>query len=94
MKVVASAEAADFVRERGGRLYVWASSERCCSGAHARLRASTEAAEQRDFAVVPAPGFEVLFARMGREPEELHVELRGRRRKRVEAYWDNCAWIV
>ena len=94
MKVVASAEAVDFVRRRGGRLYVWATSERCCGGAHARLRASTEADAQRDFAVVPAEGFEVFFARMGREPEELHVEVRGRRRKRLEAYWDDCAWIV
>ena len=94
VKVVASADAVDFVRERGGQLYVWATSDRCCGGAHARLRASTEADAERDFILVPAEGFDVFFARMGREPEELHVDLRGRRKKRVEAYWDNCAWIA
>jgi hypothetical protein len=94
VKVVASAEAVNLVRDRGGRLYVWATAERCCSGAHARLRASTEPDAERDFDLVPAEGFVVFFARMGREPEELHVDVRGRRKKRIEAYWDNCAWIV
>jgi hypothetical protein len=94
VKVVASAEAVDFVRKRGGRLYVWVTTDRCCRGAHARLRASTELEAERDFAPVPAEGFDLYFARMGREPKELHVDVRGRRRRRIEAYWDNCAWIV
>jgi hypothetical protein len=28
-----------------------------------------------------------------RLPQELHLELRGRRRQRIEAYWDGCAWV-
>ncbi len=29
-----------------------------------------------------------------RLPAELHVEVRRFLRRRVEAYWDGCAWIV
>jgi hypothetical protein len=35
-----------------------------------------------------------LPATLGRLPDELHLELRGRRRKRVEAYWDGCAFVA
>jgi hypothetical protein len=30
----------------------------------------------------------------GRLPDELHVDLRGRRKPRVEAYWNGCAYLV
>ena len=38
--------------------------------------------------------FELYVALGGHGPKELHVDARGRRRKRVEAYWDGCAWVV
>ena len=93
MRVVASTEARQLVREGGGRLFVWAKTSRCC-GTITYLRASTEAPE-REFRRVEADGIDIYFARSIRTlPAELHVEVRGRRRRRLEAYWDGCAYVV
>ncbi len=92
MRVVASPEAREVVREGGGRLFVWARKSRCC-GSVTYLRASTEAPE-REFRRVEADGIDVYLAAGIRElPKELHVEVHGRRR-RLEAYWDGCAYVV
>ena len=94
MRVIASPEAARRVQREGGKLFVWARSTRCCSGRLTFLEAATEAPE-RDFRAVGADGFEVyLDARLGREPDELHVELHGRRHPRLAAYWNGCAYVV
>ena len=93
MRVVASIEAREFVRKKGGRLFVWAKTSRCC-GPITYLQASTEAPE-REFRRVEADGIDVYFATAIRTlPEELHVEVRGRSRPRLEAYWDGCAYVV
>lgn len=93
MRVVASPEAVGLVRERGGRLYVWTHKQRCCRGV-TRLLASTEPEPGREFRRVPAEELELYVpAGLGRLPEELVVEARGLRRRRVEAYWDGCAWV-
>jgi hypothetical protein len=93
MHVVASPEAREAVQAGGGRLFVWKKTSRCC-GPITYLQASTEA-PGRDFRRVEADGIEVYFAAGIRElPDELHVELRGLLRKRLEAYWDGCAWVV
>jgi hypothetical protein len=93
VRVVASPEALGFVSERGGRLFVWTRTQRCCHGV-TRLEAATEPPPQRRFRRVPADGLELyLPAGLDRLPDELVVEARGRRR-RVEAYWDGCAWVA
>jgi hypothetical protein len=92
VRVVASPEAREVVREGGGRLFVWARRSRCC-GSITYLRASTEAPE-REFRRVEAGDINVYLAAGIRElPKELHVEVHGRR-KRLEAYWDGCAYVV
>jgi len=94
MKVVASREAAEFVRERGGRLWVWTRSTRCCRGRITYLAASTErrAGEFRRFGA--DEGFDVYVPEtLPRLPRELHVELSRFPRRRVDAYWDGCAWV-
>jgi len=91
--VEVSGEAAEFVRARGGRLWVWAATPRlCCWGMPAMMHAATK----------PPPGLtgftraggtplEVWFrAPGGRRPDVLEIGLAGRRRARVEAYWDGC----
>jgi len=93
MQVRASPEARELVREGGGRLFVWTRKGRCC-GAVTLLQASTEAPE-REFRRVAAAEIEVyLAAGIRRLPDELLVEVRGRRRKHLEAYWDGCAYVV
>jgi hypothetical protein len=91
VRVEASREAIEFVRARGGRLWVWAARPRvCCLGTPPYMHAETlEPAGLAGFSPVPASGIEVFFrAPVGRSPEVLEIGLRGRRRPRVEAYWD------
>jgi hypothetical protein len=95
VRVVASSEAVDLVRERGGRLYVWTKSSRCCSGRLTWLEASTEPREGRAFRRVEGAAIELYVpSDLSRLPEELVVEARGRRRRHLEAYWDGCAWVT
>lgn len=93
MRVVASPEARVLIGERGGCLFVWAKTSRCC-GAITFLQASTDG-PKREFRHVEADGIDVYLAAGIREPpEELQIEVRGRRRRRLEAYWDDCAYVV
>jgi hypothetical protein len=94
MRLVAPPDALTFVRANGGRLFVWTESTRCCSGLTTRLKASTEPDPGREFRSVPSDQLDVFFPeRLARLPQELHLELKGRRRRRLEAYWDGCAWV-
>jgi hypothetical protein len=91
VRVEASREAIEFVSARGGRLWVWAARPRvCCVGTPAYMQAATlEPSGMSGFSPVQAAGIEVLFrAPAGRSPEVLEIGLRGRRRPRIEAYWD------
>jgi len=95
MRVVASAAAASRVEEQGGRLFVWPrTSAGCCRGRLTYLEAATEA-PPGVFRRVGGDSFEVfLDARMRRAPDELHVELHGRRHPRLAAYWNGCAYVL
>jgi len=93
MRVIASPEAAGLIRATGGRIYVWPHRARCC-GAVTVLRASSRPPHGMTFRPVAEDGYELnLPAGLGRLPEELHLELR-RFPRRVEAYWNGCAWVV
>lgn len=96
MKVVASPEVAEHVRERGGRLFVWTDPHRCCGGGMTYLKTASEPpAGARAFAPVAAEGFELFFDPGRLEPpDEVHFEVKGRRTKRVEAYWNGCAFAI
>jgi len=93
MLIEISDAAADFVRQRGGRLWVWAAHPRmCCSGSPAWMHAEFEApAGLTGFVEATAAGVRVCFRGVGgRQPDVLQVGLHGSRRPRVEAYWDGC----
>ena len=95
MRIRATDEAAAAVRERGGRLYVWTSAHRCCSGPLVLLQTGSEPPRgaQRPFHAYDAGGYEVLLDMGGRRlPDELVLELRGRRRS-VVAFWNDQAWV-
>ena len=83
------------VARGGGRLYVWTSEHRCCTGPLVLLESGSEPpkGEARDFRAHDGGGYEVLLD-MGarRQPDELVLELRGRRRK-VVAFWNDQAWV-
>jgi hypothetical protein len=95
VKVHASAKAAEFIREHGGRIYVWASGAACCGGTRF-IESSTESPDDlAGFVAIERPEF-ALFVRPagGALPDELHVDLRGWRTARVEASWNGCAYLV
>ena len=97
MQVDVSAEAADVVRQLGGRLWVWAARPRmCCGGAPAYMHAASERPPGLSgFSVVAEAGMEIWFrAPGGRVPDVLEIGLHGRRRPRVEAYWDGCQFML
>ena len=95
MHLVASDSALDLIRERGGRLYVWKKRKQCCGGATTRLGTATEAPADVDFRRVDGVGgFELyLPTSLATLPDELHVESH-RFPRRVEAYWNGCAWVA
>lgn len=96
LRIIASDDVREFVRQHGGRLYVWATDHRCCRGLLTLLDADTRQPEnwneRSEWA--PAAGFEVyLDAGWHGRPEELVLELSWGRRK-VRAYWNGCAYVA
>lgn len=84
-----------FVAERGGQLFVWTDAHRCCSGNITYLLTSTEARDAgAAFTPFESAGFVVWFESGVRPPDELHLEIKGLRKKRVEAYWNGCAFKI
>jgi hypothetical protein len=96
MRVIAGEKVTEYVRENGGRLFVWPDPHRCLVGAYTYLDASTSPPKKkRPFNPVPHDDFELYFDPGAlAPPTELHLEVKGRRRtKRVEAYWDGCIFV-
>ena len=93
-QLVVSDAARELIKERGGRLYVRMKKARCC-GAVTTLVSSTEPPAGVEFCRIQGDSnFEVFLpAHLGRLPDELHVEAR-RFPRRIEAYWNGCAWVV
>jgi hypothetical protein len=95
MRIRAKEEVAAAVRERGGRLYVWTTAHRCCTGPLVLFETDVEPPKGRTWEFRPhdAGGFEVLLDMGGRRlPDELALELRGRRRA-IVAFWNDQAWV-
>ena len=94
MRVVVSKPASELIAERGGRLYVWLTTSRCCRGV-ARLASATTPPAGKEFRLLePCADFELYLPRgLTRLPEELHIEVR-RFPRRLESYWDGCVWVT
>ncbi len=96
MRVLASAEARSHIRERGGLLFVRVvRSGGAVRGAIRLLRVSTEPPpDALEWQRVETKGFLVFLPPGLRAPKELHIEVRGFFRRRIEAFWDGCAFVV
>ena len=92
MRVVASPEAIAFVRERGGRVFVWTVTLDAPTGAAAvfSLEASTDSpGAEREFVRFAGDEFDVFLTAEERGlPDELHLAVKGWRRRRIRAYWN------
>ena len=96
MHVTATADAAQFIRTRGGQLFVWPAEHQSARLTLAFLKASVDPPPRAlDFRRVEAGDF-LLFLHPALQtlPSELLVVLRGRRHPHIEAYWDGLAYIV
>jgi hypothetical protein len=91
--VTISPDAQRFIAARGGVVYVRVAHTRCCSGTLTRLEAATSAPRDADsYAPWPTPGADLRFRGGPTIPSELLIELTGRLRPRLAAYWDGCAY--
>jgi hypothetical protein len=96
MRIVATPEVRSHVQERGGLLFV---RIRKGMGVHgggiATLETTTEpppdALEWRRFEV---RGLLVFVPRTMRLPKTLHLDVTGRFRRRVAAFWNGCAYVI
>ena len=96
MRVLASDEVRDYVREHGGRVYVWTTSHRCCSGRLTLLKADTARPPGWPERSEPLQvgGFEVFLEGGAHgSPVDLELELKGRK-KRISAFWNGCAFVI
>lgn len=95
--MIISASAREFVAERGGRVFVHSHHYRCCSsGSTTMLDVSTTAPTTlQGYETIECDGVSVNYAGgASGAPRELSIELRGRRRPRLEAYWDGCLFKI
>jgi len=97
VRVDVSAAAAEFVRGRGGKVWVWAAHPRvCCWGTPVYMHAATAPPPGLSgFSPAYSEGLQVWFrAPARRMPDVLEIGVRGRRHPRVEAYWDGCYFAL
>lgn len=89
-----SDEARDYVRDRGGALYVRSSHHRCCGGGLTLLDSTTERpSDASDYLCVASGLIDVNYrGDTVDRPHELVIELRGIVRRHPVAYWDGCAF--
>ena len=86
---------AQFVAARGGTLFLRVRHNRCCSGGLTFLDASTSA--HRDVEPLRDPSADesrqsVSFTSARCCPTKVSVEMRGKLRPHLVAYWDGCAY--
>ncbi|MEO8422518.1 MAG: hypothetical protein ABI595_01245 [Actinomycetota bacterium] len=92
MRVVATPEVVEFIRESGGQIFVWTVTMEYgyARGTVFVLEASVDSpGAEREFLRFGGEGIEVLYDPGERgTPDALHLALRGRVRKRVVALWN------
>jgi hypothetical protein len=92
--VVVSDSARDYLVAHGGVAFVRPHSFRCCSGALTLLDIDISApADAERFSPTDAKDVDIRFlmSSLG-APSQLVIDTKGRKRHRLVAYWDGCAY--
>ncbi len=89
-----SDQAREYVQARGGTLFLRVRHDRCCSGGGLTfLEASTTAHGGGDYEKLSNVNLDVRLSHTRSVlPEKVSVEMRGKVRPRLVAYWDGCAY--
>ena len=86
-----SVDAALFVRDHGGKLFVWTQRQVCCKGrVSSRTQVSFEEPGHRSFVRVFSSEQIELYLAEGLTPAEVTVALTTFPRRRVVAFWPGC----
>ena len=107
MRIVADDRVREHVGSRGGSLWVWLDPHRGVVGSHTYLEANTEppgssretrftrsSRRPHRFSRLESDGITVHYDWGHRAPpDELLLEVKGIRHKRIEAFWDGCIFV-
>jgi hypothetical protein len=90
VRIEATSETVEYIRSRGGVLYVWAVTMEYGYHPIFVLEASVDSpGPDREFQRFEGEGIELLFDPGARElPESVHLDLSGVVRKRIRAAWN------
>lgn len=95
MKIVATPQARSLIRENGGMLFVRLSPVASVRGAMRSLLTSTDVPDDAfEYQRFETRGFLVFLQPGVRPPRELHVDIVGRIRRRLRAFWNGCAYVM
>lgn len=95
MRLETTAEVRSFVRAQGGLLFVRARRFGNIVCGVTMLETSTEPPpDALDWRRIEAPGFLLFVPRAMRLPKSLQLRVRGRFRRRVDALWDGCIYVI
>jgi hypothetical protein len=89
-----SDQAREFIAARGGTLYLRVRHNRCCSGGLTFLDATTSAhRDDERYQRLNGEHPDVRLLHLGSVlPAKVNVEVRGKVRKHLVAFWDGCAY--
>ncbi len=95
MRIDATPETRSMIREHGALLFLHLTPVASIRGAMRRLVASVELPpDALDYQRFETKGF-LLFLQPGiRPPREVQICVRGRLRRRLEAFWNGVAFVV
>lgn len=90
MRILATPEAVEHIRARGGQVFVWTVSMAYGYQPVFSLEASTDSpGTTHRFARFEVGDIAVLLDTEGRElPESVHLDIKGRFRRSLRAYWN------
>ena len=96
MEIEAAPEVRSFIRERGGLLFVRARrSAAWPGGGVTMLETTTDPPDDAlDWRRIESYGFLVFVPTAMRLPKTLTLQVRGRIRRRVDALWNGCVYVV
>jgi hypothetical protein len=95
MRIEATPEARSYVLERGGLLFVRAKRSGSAFFGLTLLETSTEPPpDALEWRRIDAKGILVFVPRAMRLPRRLELRVRGRLRRRVDALWNGCAYVL